>query len=170
MNLKLNLILMALLLSFIADGYVIIEHQMKVDPTRARVQVITHGEPYGIIIKDQDGLPLDFSLINNTLTIDTLGATSITISYKIPVDSNETEFVPVNQTIVSTDQTAQDTPERYITENSTTGDTIELNEINPYVPAYILGGLFIILGLLLVRKSKTSKRHHEWRIGGELNT
>jgi len=156
MNLKLNLILMPLLLSSIADGYVIIEYQMDVDPTRARVQVITRGEPYGIIIKDQDGLPLDFSLINNTLTIDTLGATSITISYRISEGSNETEFVPMNQTV-------QDTPERYIIGNNT-GDTIELNEINSYIPAYVLCVLFIILGLLLVRRSRRSQRHHEWRI------
>ena len=72
-------------LSFIvySDGYVTIEYEIDVDPTRSRVNVSLFGELYEyLLLEDQDGLMVDSSPIEGGLAIDTLGAISVTISYQ----------------------------------------------------------------------------------------
>ena len=72
-------------LSFIvySDGYVAIDYEIDVDPTRSRVNVSLFGELYEyLLLEDQDGLMVDSSPIEGGLAIDTLGAISVTISYQ----------------------------------------------------------------------------------------
>jgi uncharacterized membrane protein len=72
-------------LSFIvySDGYVAVDYVVDVDPTKSRVDVPLFGELYEyLILEDQDGLILDSSPIEGGLSIDTLGAITVTISYQ----------------------------------------------------------------------------------------
>jgi uncharacterized membrane protein len=72
-------------LSFIVyqDGYVAVDYEVDVDPTKSRVDVSLFGELYEyLILEDQDGLLLDSSPIEGGLSIDTLGAITVTISYQ----------------------------------------------------------------------------------------
>jgi uncharacterized membrane protein len=72
-------------LSFIvySYGYVVIDYEVDVDPTRSRVNVSLFGELYEyLLLENQDGLWLDYSPIEGGLAIDTLGAISVTISYQ----------------------------------------------------------------------------------------
>ena len=72
-------------LSFIVypDGYVAVDYEANVDPTRSRVNVSLFGDLYEyLILEDQDGLLLDSSPMEGGLIIDTLGAISVTISYQ----------------------------------------------------------------------------------------
>ncbi len=70
-------------LSFIVypDGYVAVDYEVNVDPTRSRVNVSLFGDLYEyLLLEDQDGLLLDSSPIEGGLAIDTLGVISVTIS------------------------------------------------------------------------------------------
>ena len=72
-------------LSFIVypDGYVAVDYEVNVDPTRSRVNVSLFGDLYEyLLLEDQDGLLLDSSPIEGGLAIDTLGVISVTISYQ----------------------------------------------------------------------------------------
>ena len=65
------------------DGYVAVDYEVNVDPTRSRVNVSLFGDLYEyLLLEDQDGLLLDSSPIEGGLAIDTLGAISVTISYQ----------------------------------------------------------------------------------------
>lgn len=64
------------------DGYVAVDYYVDVDPTRARVNVSLFGSLYlDLLVEDQDGLPLDYNPSDGGLTIDSLGAASVLISY-----------------------------------------------------------------------------------------
>ena len=72
-------------LSFIVypDGYVAVDYEVNVDPTRSRVNVSLFGDLYEyLLLEDQDGLLLDSSPIEGGLAIDTLGVISVTLSYQ----------------------------------------------------------------------------------------
>lgn len=106
-------------LSFIIypDGYVAVDYSVDVDPTKARVDVDLFGSLYqDMLVDDQDGLPLDFSLYDGGASIDTLGAALVFVSYattdltgksgqiwsftvETPIDS--AILLPVGATIVS---------------------------------------------------------------------
>ena len=65
-----------------SDGYVAVDYYADVDPTRPRVNVSLFGSQYlDILVEDQDELPLDYSPIEWGLSIDTLGAISVLVSY-----------------------------------------------------------------------------------------
>ena len=68
-----------------ADGYVAVDYAVEVDPTRARVNITLFGSLYqDLFVEDQDGLPLDYSQVDGGLTVDTLGSTSVLVSYVTP--------------------------------------------------------------------------------------
>ena len=68
-----------------ADGYVVVDYAVEVDPTRARVNITLFGSLYqDLFVEDQDGLPLDYSQFDGGLTVDTLGSTSVFVSYVTP--------------------------------------------------------------------------------------
>ncbi|UCH58076.1 MAG: hypothetical protein JSV18_04045 [Candidatus Bathyarchaeota archaeon] len=65
------------------DGYVVVEYDVDVDPTRSRVNVTLFGSLYlHLLVEDQDGLILDHSSIEGGLSIDTLGAISVFVFYE----------------------------------------------------------------------------------------
>jgi len=64
------------------DGYVAVDYYVDVDPTKAIVNVTIFGSQcLDLMVEDQDGLPLDGSLSDSVLTIDTLGSASVLVSY-----------------------------------------------------------------------------------------
>lgn len=65
-----------------SDGGVDVEYVIEPDTTLAQVNVSLIGEEYqDIIVLDQDGIILDWSLNQGEIMIDTLGSTTITITY-----------------------------------------------------------------------------------------
>ncbi|KON30089.1 hypothetical protein AC482_04780 [miscellaneous Crenarchaeota group-15 archaeon DG-45] len=68
-----------------ADGYAAVDYTAVVDPTRARIDIALFGSLYqDLTVEDQDGLPLDYSSADGGLTMDTLGSTSVYVSYVTP--------------------------------------------------------------------------------------
>jgi hypothetical protein len=71
-----------LVLTVYADGVVMVEYDIELNLTYPRVQVALFGEIYeDIIIEDPNGIPLDYSLIENGVNVYSLGANSATITY-----------------------------------------------------------------------------------------
>jgi hypothetical protein len=71
-----------LVLTVYADGVVMVEYDIELNVTYPRVQVALFGEIYeDIIIEDPNGIPLDYSLIENGVNVYSLGANSATITY-----------------------------------------------------------------------------------------
>jgi uncharacterized membrane protein len=67
------------------DGFTAVDHFTEVDPTLVRVNITLFGSLFqDILVEDQDGLPLDFSLKNHEMTIDVLGSYSVSIYYVTP--------------------------------------------------------------------------------------
>src|SRR4030042_7123283 len=71
-----------LFLTVYADGVADVEYKVNLDPTLARVTV----QVFGLILNDlliinQDGSPLTYTINGSVLTIDSLGSTIATISY-----------------------------------------------------------------------------------------
>lgn len=74
-----------------SDGFVLVDYDIEVDPTRATVNVTLFGSLFqDLTADDQDGLPLDYAAVAGGLTIDTLGSTSVLISYVTPDLTNKT--------------------------------------------------------------------------------
>ncbi|MFQ6053154.1 MAG: helix-turn-helix transcriptional regulator [Candidatus Bathyarchaeia archaeon] len=68
-----------------ADGYVAVDYLVAVDPTRVRENITLFGSMYqDLTVEDQDGLPLDYASMDGGLTVDTLGSTSVLVSYVTP--------------------------------------------------------------------------------------
>ncbi len=109
-----------LVLTVYADGVVMVEYDVELDVTYPRVEIVLFGEIYeDLIIEDSNGIPLDYSLIENGVNIYSLGANSARIIYftsdltnksariwdlsiTSPVDSNI--VLPEKATIISLNQ------------------------------------------------------------------
>jgi uncharacterized membrane protein len=64
------------------SGYAYVDYLCSVDPTRVSVNVSLFGAVFeDIFVDDQDGVGLDYSFINGGITVDTLAATSILVTY-----------------------------------------------------------------------------------------
>ena len=71
-----------LVLTVYADGVVMVEFDVELDVTYPMVQVVLFGEIYeDLIIEDPNGIPLDYSLIENGVNVYSLGASSARITY-----------------------------------------------------------------------------------------
>ena len=67
------------------DGLVKVDYFLETDPTLLRVEVPLFGSHIdGILILDQDGLPLDSDINGTNLVIDTIGSTTVILSYRTP--------------------------------------------------------------------------------------
>jgi hypothetical protein len=65
-----------------ADGYVTVDYFCDVDPTKVEANVSLFGYLYeDLLVEDQDGLPLDYTSIDGGISVDTIGAASVLISY-----------------------------------------------------------------------------------------
>lgn len=73
------------------DGGVSVEYTVSIDATRVRVNITLFGAEFQeLTVEDQDGLPLFYSLIEGGLTVETLGSTTVTISYLTSDLTNKT--------------------------------------------------------------------------------
>ena len=72
----------ALSLSVYFDGYVLVEYDLEVDPTFPAVSVTLFGQVLeDVTVKDHEGLPLDHSFTDGEITVYSLGAEQLTITY-----------------------------------------------------------------------------------------
>ncbi len=64
------------------DGSALVQYIVESDPTKVRVSVDLFGDSYNnLIIRDEDGLPLDSESSGSSLTIDSIGASELNIVY-----------------------------------------------------------------------------------------
>lgn len=71
-----------LVLTVYADGVVQVEYSIEVDVSFARITVALFGTIFeNLVVADQDGLPLDYFLVEGGITVDTLGASAAKITY-----------------------------------------------------------------------------------------
>ncbi|WP_455278329.1 helix-turn-helix transcriptional regulator [[Eubacterium] cellulosolvens] len=71
-----------LVLTVYADGVVMVEYYVGLDVKYPRIQVVLFGDIYeDLIIEDSNGIPLDYSLIENGVNVVSLGASSARITY-----------------------------------------------------------------------------------------
>jgi uncharacterized membrane protein len=95
------------------DGFTAVDHFTEVDTTHVRVNITLFGSLFqDVFVEDQDGLPLDFSLINQEITIDTLGSYSVSIYYVTPdltYKSGQLWFFKVSTPVLSSVLFPEDT-------------------------------------------------------------
>jgi uncharacterized membrane protein len=71
-----------LLLTVYPDGFVFVDYTLQVDPTFPTQNITAFGQVLeDLLIVDNDGLPLDCSIINDTISVYSLGADKINLSY-----------------------------------------------------------------------------------------
>ena len=99
--------LKSLTLKTYLDGYVQVIHEMEVDDSYPSVNVTLLGEPQSLLIIDEQGLPLDFSIANSLTVVDSLGCSWIQASYFTQDLTSKTgkywtlqTNVPINITII----------------------------------------------------------------------
>jgi len=64
------------------DGVVQVDYEVETDPSLVRVEIELPGFPYeGLLVVDQDGLPLDASITDDGALVDTLGSTAVAATY-----------------------------------------------------------------------------------------
>lgn len=66
-----------------SDGYVRVVYTVKVDPTVESINLTLFGATFQyLVIEDQDGLPIDFSMKDGVVTVFTLGSVVVRASYE----------------------------------------------------------------------------------------
>ncbi len=71
-----------LLLTVYPDGFVSVDYTLQVDPTFPTQNITVFGQVLeDPLIVDNDGLPLDYSISNGTISVYSLGADKIKLSY-----------------------------------------------------------------------------------------
>lgn len=72
------------------DGYVAVDYLISLDPTIVEVNITLFGRLYqDLVVKDQEGLPLNHSQITGGITLESLGSTSASITYVTPDLTNK---------------------------------------------------------------------------------
>ena len=75
----------SLWLTVYADGRVDVEYTISVDRLLASVEVHLPGKLYeGMLVADENGLPLDYSIAVDKVVVSTLGAQKVTFYYTTP--------------------------------------------------------------------------------------
>ena len=98
----------SLTLTVYADGVVSVEYIVGVDPTFPRVNITLLGKAIeNLIVVDENDFPLDFSLVDGELVVDSLGSSLVKIFYSTPDLTNKTGkywslivTTPINTTII----------------------------------------------------------------------
>jgi uncharacterized membrane protein len=71
-----------LFLTVYPDGFVFVDYTLLVDPTFPTQNITVFGQVLeDLLVVDKDGLPLDYSLINSTLSVYSLGTDEIKLAY-----------------------------------------------------------------------------------------
>ncbi len=79
-----------LFLDVYADGVVRVEYHIKIDMTYPQIEISLFGTLYeDLIVEDENGLPLDYSVAENIIKIHSLGASSTKITYFTPDLTNK---------------------------------------------------------------------------------
>jgi uncharacterized membrane protein len=79
-----------LFLNVYVDGVIRIEYHIKIDVTYPQIEISLFGTLYeDLIVEDENGLPLDYSLVENGISIYSLGASSAKITYFTPDLTNK---------------------------------------------------------------------------------
>lgn len=102
------------------DGIVYMEHTLTVDPAYPSINVTLFGQTFeNLTVADKEKIPLNYSLTDSTLRVDTLGAREVKISYETADLTNKvgrywtlvlgspitvTIILPVEATIISLNQ------------------------------------------------------------------
>lgn len=74
-----------LTLTVYLDGFVLVNHELELNQTYPSVNITLLGEAHeDILVADEKGLPLDYSVVDGKATIYSLNATQIKISYFTP--------------------------------------------------------------------------------------
>ncbi len=64
------------------DGFVFIDYKVSVAPTFPTQNITVFGQVFeDLLVVDKDGLPLDYSIINSTISVYSLGTDEIKITY-----------------------------------------------------------------------------------------
>jgi uncharacterized membrane protein len=72
----------ALFLTVYSDGFVFIDYMLLVDPNYPIQNITVFGQVLeDLLVVNKDGLPLDYSLINSSLSVYSLGTDEIEITY-----------------------------------------------------------------------------------------
>jgi uncharacterized membrane protein len=109
-----------LLLTVYPDGFVFVDYTLQVDPTFPTQNITVFGQVLeDLLIVDNDGLPLDYSIINGTISVYSLGTNKIKLTYltqdltskegrywtlTIVTPINTRIILPVETTIISLNQ------------------------------------------------------------------
>lgn len=65
-----------------SDGSSLVTYDVEGDPTKVRVDLDLFGETYNnLVIRNEDGLPLDFTHRDTGVTVDSIGALELKIVY-----------------------------------------------------------------------------------------
>ncbi|MGD9131568.1 MAG: hypothetical protein PVH73_08370 [Candidatus Bathyarchaeota archaeon] len=71
-----------LLLTAYSDGFVLVDYTLQVDPTFPTQNITVLGQVLeDLLVVDNDGLPLDYSISNGVISVYSLGADKIKLSY-----------------------------------------------------------------------------------------
>lgn len=71
-----------MVLTVYPDGFVFVDYSLIVDPTFPTQNITVFGQVLeDLLVVDVDGLPLEYSLINSTLGVYSLGTNEVSISY-----------------------------------------------------------------------------------------
>lgn len=109
-----------LLLTVYPDGFVFVDYTLQVDPTFPTQNITVFGQVLeDLLIVDNDGLPLDYSIGNYTISVYSLGTNKIKLTYltqdltskegrywtlTIVTPINTRIILPVETTIISLNQ------------------------------------------------------------------
>ena len=71
-----------LFLTVYPDGFVFVDYTLQVDPTFPTQNITVFGQVLeDLLVVDNDGLPLDYSIINYTISVYSLGTDKIKLTY-----------------------------------------------------------------------------------------
>ena len=71
-----------LTLTVYPDGIVYVDYRVTVDPSYPRVNITVFGKTTeNLIVTDGEGYPLDYTLMDDVMTVDSLGVYEVKISY-----------------------------------------------------------------------------------------
>ena len=116
------------------DGVVQVDYEAETDPSLVRIEVELPGFPYeSLLVVDQDGLPLDASVTDEGALVDTLGSTSVVVTYLTSSLTSKTGAI-WTLNVTSTITTSMTLPKGSTIINlSEVPVEIGINEDRPYV-------------------------------------
>ena len=98
----------SLTLTIYSNGITQVDYHVRSDPTKVRVQTPLFGDNLeNLVVRDEDGNPLQASLINSTAKVDSIGALELHFSYQTEDFTSVDDSIwvvnitsPVNVTII----------------------------------------------------------------------